>query len=266
MNYKHIKSFFKAINVAFSMYSKIPMPQFNWATEDMKYHLCFFPWIGFVIGILEYLLYRTYTAFLFNCILYYSLSIAIPLLITGGFHVDGFMDTMDALHSYQSKEKKLEILKDPHIGAFSVICLISYFILAFGFITEIKTREAVIAICFVFFNSRALSGISVTYFPKAKKEGMVYTSSNTEDKKVVGFFLIVQLIMSLILMFILLWPSWIYFASALISLICTFIYYYKMSVKQFGGITGDLSGYFVVISELVSIIVIATCSIILERI
>ena len=43
----------KAIGVAFSMYSKIPMPHFVWASEDMRYHLLFFPWIGAVIGGLE---------------------------------------------------------------------------------------------------------------------------------------------------------------------------------------------------------------------
>ena len=46
---------------------------------------------------------------------------AIPLMITGGFHVDGFMDTMDAFHSYQEKEQKLNILKDSHIGAFAAV-------------------------------------------------------------------------------------------------------------------------------------------------
>ena len=46
-----IKSFF----IAFSMYSKIPMPQFQWKDEDMRYALCFFPWVGAVIGALWYL-------------------------------------------------------------------------------------------------------------------------------------------------------------------------------------------------------------------
>ena len=40
----------KALIISFSMYSGIPMPQFEWKEEDMKYMLCFFPWIGAVIG------------------------------------------------------------------------------------------------------------------------------------------------------------------------------------------------------------------------
>ena len=41
-----------AVGIAFSMYSKIPMPQCDWTDDNMKYVMCFFPWIGAVIGAL----------------------------------------------------------------------------------------------------------------------------------------------------------------------------------------------------------------------
>ena len=65
------------------------------------------------------------------------------LLITGGIHIDGYMDTMDAVHSYGDREKKLEILKDSHIGAFAVIMLVTYVLAAagaFSYILKIKIR------------------------------------------------------------------------------------------------------------------------------
>ena len=40
----------KALVIAFSMYSQIPMPQFTWQDKEMKYAFCFFPWVGAVIG------------------------------------------------------------------------------------------------------------------------------------------------------------------------------------------------------------------------
>ena len=43
----------KGFVIAFSIYSKIPVPQFDWKEEDMQYHLCFFPLIGLIIGALE---------------------------------------------------------------------------------------------------------------------------------------------------------------------------------------------------------------------
>lgn len=52
--------------------------------------------------------------------------LVLPVIVTGGIHVDGYMDTSDAIHSYGDREKKLSILKDSHIGAFAVIRLLVY--------------------------------------------------------------------------------------------------------------------------------------------
>ena len=98
--------------VSFSMYSKIPMPQFKWNDDDMKYMLVFFPWIGAVIGLLLMLWRYIYSHFGVADICYVCIGALIPIAVTGGFHIDGFMDTMDAFHSYKPREEKLAILKD----------------------------------------------------------------------------------------------------------------------------------------------------------
>lgn len=247
---KLIKTILKAIDVAFSMYSKIPMPRFNWATEDMRYHLCFFPWVGIVIGFLEWEWRRVPV----NGCLSLCGAIAIPLLVTGGFHVDGFLDTMDALHSYQDREKKLEILKDPHVGAFAIISLVTYLLLLVGFGSEVQGRESFITICFCFFLSRCLSGLSVTYFPTAKKTGMLSTSSATEKKSVVGPALLLQLVLGVALLLWLTRANVLSSLWALLAMGLCFLYYYCMSKKQFGGTTGDLAGFFVTLSELAGVI------------
>ena len=101
----------KAMVIAFSIYSKIPVPQFEWKEEDMEYMMCFFPWIGGVIGLFFYGWAVLCEKFAVGNVCYALIAAAIPLMISGGFHVDGYMDTMDAFHSYQSREKKLEILQ-----------------------------------------------------------------------------------------------------------------------------------------------------------
>ncbi len=93
------------------------------------------------------------------------------MTITGGLHADGFMDTMDAIHSYQPKERKLEILKDSLIGAFAVIMLAVYGLICLGALSEIGTKELQKLVCSGFFLSRCLSGISAVSFPLAKKDG-----------------------------------------------------------------------------------------------
>ncbi|MDE6635174.1 MAG: adenosylcobinamide-GDP ribazoletransferase, partial [Lachnospiraceae bacterium] len=131
----------KSVVIAFSIYSKIPVPQFEWKEEDMKYMLCFFPWIGAVVGGCLYLWHWLCVRFSVRELCYVVIGVVIPLTITGGFHVDGFMDTMDAFHSYQPKDRKLEILKDSHIGAFSVIMLAAYGLFYLGAFSEIADNR-----------------------------------------------------------------------------------------------------------------------------
>ena len=107
---------------------------------------------------------------------------AIPLLVTGGIHMDGFLDTMDAIHSYGDRSRKLEILKDPHLGAFAVISFGVYMMLYLGVFHEYLSlvlredrgdRYFLYAVpCLVFVMERAFSGLSVVTFPQAKKKGL----------------------------------------------------------------------------------------------
>ena len=111
----------QTVAVAFAMFSAVPVPQFNWTEKNMRYAMCAFPLIGVVIGLLWFLcgvlpLPGAARAAGF-CL--------IPVWVTGGIHLDGYADTCDALSSYGDREKKLEILKDPHCGAFAVIRLCS---------------------------------------------------------------------------------------------------------------------------------------------
>ena len=113
----------QTIAVAFAMFSAVPVPQFAWNEKNMRYALCAFPLVGLLCGVLWCVcgvlpLPAPARAAGF-CL--------VPVWVTGGIHLDGYADTCDALASYGDREKKLEILKDPHCGAFAVIRLCSYF-------------------------------------------------------------------------------------------------------------------------------------------
>lgn len=239
---KVIKSFF----IAFSLYSSIPVPQFTWKEEDMKYALCFFPWVGAVIGALVYLWGRFCYHYAVGTLCYSLIGTAIPLIITGGFHVDGFMDTMDAFHSYQSRERKLEILKDSHIGAFSVIMLGTYALLYLGAFSEIRDFKPLAVVGAGFALARVLSGIGVVTFPSAKKEGMLFLFASTSQKRIVISALVLQGMACIVFM---LWQSCFYGIVAVFTEVAAFIYYYYRTRKELGGITGDTAGYFVVLCE-----------------
>ena len=220
----------KAMAIAFSIYSKIPVPQFEWKEEDMEYMMCFFPWIGGVIGLFFFGWAVLCEKFAVGNVCYALIGAAIPLMISGGFHVDGYMDTMDAFHSYQSREKKLEILKDSHIGAFAAIMLALYYMIDIAAISEIHTQKAVSALAAVFFLARCFSGIAVMTLQPAKKEAALYFQA------------------ALCVVLMLLVSGW-YGAAAIGAALLSFFYFKKKSYKELGGITGDTAGFFVTVCE-----------------
>lgn len=236
----------KSMIIAFSMYSKIPMPQFEWKEEDMKYVLCFFPWVGAVIGLCLWAWRLFCDKFTVGNLCYTMIGIAIPLLLTGGFHVDGFMDTMDALHSYQPKERKLEILKDSHIGAFAVIMLAVYGMIYAGAFSEIQNKRLLQIVCAGFMLARVLSGISVVSFPSAKKEGMLYLFKDSAQTYMVKVSLYLQGVLCIGFM---LWRSFLAGSVVVAAAFAAFGYYYRRTKKELGGITGDTAGYFVLLCE-----------------
>ena len=132
----------KSLCLAFSMYSRIPMPRVDWEEKNMRYVLCFFPWVGLVVGGGMYGLWllRSWLGVFIPFPVFVLTGTVLPVLITGGIHMDGFMDTMDALHSYSPKERKLEILKDSHIGAFAVIMLAVYGLVYLGAFSEVESN------------------------------------------------------------------------------------------------------------------------------
>ena len=106
----------RTIAVTFALYSRIPMPHFEWRDEDMKYSMSVFPWVGAVIGLAYWAVFYFGVVLGLPMVAVCMLMTAVPLILTGGFHVGGFMDVSDALSSFKTREQKLEILKDPHIG------------------------------------------------------------------------------------------------------------------------------------------------------
>lgn len=233
------------------MYSRIPMPNIEWSEEKMSYVMCFFPWIGAVIGGLTYLVFWLQgilgnQGVVFHELFYTVLLVLIPILVTGGIHLDGFLDTKDALSSYQSRERRLEILKDPHAGAFAIISGIVYFLAYLGIYSSL-TKESVTVIGISFLLSRTLSGISVVTFPQARKKGMVADVSENASKKRTKQVLFLYLIVFGIL---LICVGKIVGLAVVVTAEVVFGYYYKMALDKFGGVTGDLAGYFLQLCEI----------------
>ena len=171
----------------------------------------------------------------------------IPLLVSGGIHMDGFMDTVDALSSHAPREKKLEILSDPHTGAFAVIYMAVYLIMNVALVYEIYSAGALLTLCPVYILSRSVSALCAVTMRSARENGMLSSYTKTARKTAVNITMPIVALCSGIAMVII---SPVSGAFAIgIGLLWILIYCIWVK-KAFGGVTGDTAGFFLQLFEL----------------
>ena len=236
--------------VSFSLYSRIPMPCFSFTDDDMEHSLMWFPLVGAVIAAFVWLVNAPGLPGELPDAVRVLLSLLIPIAVTGGFHLDGFMDTEDALRSCAPVQKKLEILKDPHIGAFAVIGLVRtglVFALAVTVVVLYSRGNSgnILLLCTVFVTGRTLSGLTSLLFRKAKKDGMLRKETSGNRSGVILCLLIWLLLCAGFALYVEIGKGMV---LVLAFAACTVWYRYR-AYRLFGGVTGDTAGHFLVSAE-----------------
>lgn len=246
-----LKSFISAI----SLYSRIPMPNLEYKEGEDRFSLCFFPVVGVVIAGLQYIAYLLYVS-LANYIALVIIFSLIPVIVTGGIHIDGYMDTCDALHSYGDVQKRMAILSDPHIGAFAVIKLLELTgIWMVGvFVTD---TEMFLCLSLGFIVSRAMSGLNLLTLKAAKDTGMLAFTKSHASKRVC--VVVLSLWIAVVFVYAVLhYGIWLLIPELL--LVAFFAYYRCKIYKEFNGVTGDTSGWFLVVVETIWVLGTAAAS------
>ena len=266
-------TWFRSLCIAVSMYSRLPVPYGNWDAKEMRYSIGLFPIVGVVIGAVSWgwmlgiqWIMGTGGAGLPEAVLLaVSTLIAgiLPVLITGGIHVDGFMDTSDALQSWSDKEKKLQILSDPHIGAFSVISLLilsAFWIAAVAVVVGSGDWRYYGAFALEYVLARALSGLAAVLLRNARGEGTLWAFTDFgEAAKRTNLMLLGAFGVAAALGMILLKPA--AGCAAVVVSALVWACYKRKAYQEFGGITGDLEGWFLCRCE-----VLAACAMAVVRI
>lgn len=241
----------------FAMFSAIPMPQPVWNEKNMRYALCAFPLVGAVCAASWYLWAVLAKQLAVPALLQGAGFCLLPVWITGGIHLDGYADTCDARSSYGDMEKKQRILSDPHCGAFAVIRMCMYFVLYFALCASFQpTEKGLFCMGLGFVLSRALSGLAVAFFPLAKDTGLAYTFALAASKERVRKIL---LFLTGVLLFSMVrfggWSG----AVMVLAALAVFGHYYSVSKKEFGGISGDLAGWFLQRAEIWMLAALVLC-------
>ncbi|MBT2696312.1 adenosylcobinamide-GDP ribazoletransferase [Bacillus sp. ISL-40] len=247
---KFLKGFL--INIQF--FTAIPITlELPMDKDHLKKAVQAFPLVGLIQGII-------YSAVFYLCLEFTPFSHLacafllwlVTILLTGGIHLDGWMDVSDAYFSYQDQGKRLEIMKDPRTGAFGVLSILVLLSCRFLFMYEslAKVENVLfIMIAVIPFLSKTVMGVLLLTVKSAKDEGLGTLFQNAAKPQalwpypiyLVGVLILVSLFIKEIFLIGLL----------ILAAACCLFLFRRKAVNWFGGITGDVLGAAVEGTELI---------------
>ena len=223
--------------VAFSMFSALPVPFVEWNDRNRRYALCAFPLVGALIGGLCWGWVALCDWLALPALLRAAGLCLLPVMVTGGIHLDGYADTCDALASHAGPDRMRQILKDPHTGAFAVIRLCGYFVASFALWGALPVWRGW-AVLGLFCLSRTLSALALVAFPLAPGTGL---AAGFVQAAAVGRVRAVLWVLAALLSALTLWQGG---GLAVPAAWILWLLYKRTARVRFGGVSGDLAGWF----------------------
>lgn len=151
--------------------TRIPLPKLNISPKDWHKSAMYFPLVGLLIGGVLYLASFGLND-LFPATVSAFLIVLIWIWITGGLHIDGWMDLADGFGSNRSREQMLEIMKDSRVGAMGVIAAICLIGGKWVAVYELLRLNFAIILLISPFVARFLLISAIRFFPYRKQGGI----------------------------------------------------------------------------------------------
>ncbi|AET67099.1 cobalamin 5''-phosphate synthase/cobalamin synthase [Desulfosporosinus orientis DSM 765] len=233
--------------IAITFFTRIPLPvPKDITSEEFTQSYRYYPLVGLVIGLLLWLLAKALTPY-YPPLVLGALLLGAELMLTGGIHLDGFMDSMDGLLSARTPERILEIMKDSRVGAHASMALSGLLILKFALLASLTPLSLTLLIVMPML-SRWVFQIGVIGFPYARSQGL---GKGFHEASQWIIFIISGVILCGISYYLLGLAGPL--ALGVTALLIT-IMSYRISALL-GGLTGDLYGAFIELSEVICLLV-----------
>ena len=249
-----MKKYFRALMMSMSMFCAIPCPFRKWDEEARPLMTLFLPAVGLWIGGLWALLAFIARWLSLPALVAGFLLCAFPFAITGGIHIDGFLDVVDAVRSWRDQEERRKILKDPHVGSFAVVAAILLVLAQFALFASAAPGEwkYYFTLTLIAVVSRCVAAICVTVLrPLTTSEYSGAYRKGVKKSHVVILGIILAAVMALGFIFL----GWYGFAA--VAVIIGYLLALIRGFRSLGGMSGDISGYALTFGELCGIAVYA---------
>mgnify|MGYP003469351719 FL=1 len=177
--------------------------------------------------------------------------VSLGILLSGGLHMDGFIDTSDAFFSYRDLKKRMEILDDPRVGAFGVMAIVLLIVGKVIIIAEVLSSESFhwIFIMIIPVLSRIVLVTLFSTTVNAKESGLAHFFKQKIHIPLLLPLTACSLFIAICL--IGLTTYWLIAITILSVLVVFSCVYRSWTLKNFGGITGDLLGASLELTEVI---------------
>ena len=157
---------------AFGLLSRLPLPQ----TRHHRAQACWaWPVVGLVVGALATAAGWVAMAIGLPVGLAAALVLAVGAMATGALHEDGLADTADGLFGGWTRERRLEIMKDSHIGSYGTLALFMVSLAAWSVLQTLLEAGAHTSIVVAAALSRAPMALIMALLPHARSSGLSHS-------------------------------------------------------------------------------------------
>ncbi|MEX0347964.1 MAG: adenosylcobinamide-GDP ribazoletransferase [Paracoccaceae bacterium] len=174
------------IPLALVLLTRLPLPKLPEAVfERQSQAVWAFPIAGLVVGALACLVGAAALTVNLPATLVAALVLIVQVASTGAMHEDGLADTVDGFWGGFARERRLEIMKDSHIGTYGVLALILSLMLRWGVIVTLIDAGALWLLMAAAIWSRALMPVLMAALPNARGAGLSHQVGKPSGRNVV---------------------------------------------------------------------------------
>ncbi len=239
-----------------------------WTERSFGESVKFFPAVGAVLGIICAAVVGALNFFTDGRLplLTGTVGFASLIILTGGIHCDGLIDSADGLFSGREREKILAIMKDSRAGSFGVVAMILVAALEISTLAELARLSTKI-LCAAIYSApiiaRLMMVVTIGAFPYARPEGMGKAFALFTTRRTIFFAAVATTILLLPLNIV----DEIFFpcaASATLIALAVTWKFATFATKKIGGVTGDIYGAVTTLAEMVAAIIFLVTAVILQ--
>lgn len=230
-----------------------------WTEESFGKSVKYFPLVGAVLGMCYAVPLFIFVYVTDNQLPFFTAALAffLTVVLTGGIHCDGLMDTADGLFSGREREKMLEIMKDSRAGAFGVVTLVTVAALQISAMTELVKINPVL-FCIAIFAAPIIGRLAMVFvisnFSYARPEGIGKAFSKYATLKTF-FTALLETIFLLLPLALMELQIFCTSAVTVITAIIFSMYFGRYSTRKLGGVTGDIYGAVEMLSEVLVVVI-----------